>query len=328
MGPDKQPVAAFGSDTPSPRDSSAGKEALPAQEAGKVPVNGMSNTVRVTRDGNAPALPQESGSVPACMPYQHSLSTHSEDTHRMKCLHTISAAAASSHLQHHRQQAGATHHSPLIAHRSSLIAHRSSLIAHRSSLIAHRSSLIAHRSSLIAHRSSTASALSVTDGYALSLLLPCNCSRTCSNLPLMLQFEILRDTSCWNAVGPPHSVGRVPDSKLWLARPAPSIKFSKAAKPLLPQDGGSVPDRLVSSSVRVVRTGKAVGLAQLAGTVPVTKPGVHCTWKSCWAFSDAIVGCNHVHACLHMSFFPTQFWLRSVLLLFCMAKAWQSADST
>ena len=50
---------------PSCRDCSDGKEALPAQAAGRDPVSSVSSSRRASRDAKAPGLPQAAGTEPA-----------------------------------------------------------------------------------------------------------------------------------------------------------------------------------------------------------------------------------------------------------------------
>ena len=63
--PDRQLM----SERPVPRANvfNAGKEPLSAQEAGSVPVRGMSKRLKPVREGKAAASPQLDGSEPACM---------------------------------------------------------------------------------------------------------------------------------------------------------------------------------------------------------------------------------------------------------------------
>ena len=85
----------------------------------------------------------------------------------------------------------------------------------------------------------------------------------------MVQFAMLRATRFWNAEGSPHSGGRVPDRRLLPEMPAPICRYCKAGKEPFPQEGGSVPDRLVSSKVRRDTFGNAPGLPHDVGKVPV-----------------------------------------------------------
>ena len=86
----------------------------------------------------------------------------------------------------------------------------------------------------------------------------------------MVQFAMLRATRFWNAEGSPHSGGRVPDRRLLPEMPAPICRYCKAGKEAFPQEGGKVPERLVSSRVRRDKFGNAPGLPHDVGKVPVT----------------------------------------------------------
>ncbi len=80
----------------------------------------------------------------------------------------------------------------------------------------------------------------------------------------MLQFVNIRVERCWNAVGAPHSGGRVLDSLL-----GPSCKYVRDGKEALPQDAGSVPPKGKFLRTRMERAGKAPASPHSDGRLPV-----------------------------------------------------------
>ncbi len=86
----------------------------------------------------------------------------------------------------------------------------------------------------------------------------------------MLRLVILNDVSIGNAAGLLHAIGKVPANGATPdERRGPRAKESKTGKePLLPQDGGKVPDKLDRSKVRLVSAAKDPGSAQDSGNVP------------------------------------------------------------
>ncbi len=91
--------------------------------------------------------------------------------------------------------------------------------------------------------------------------------------PVMLRLVMLSDVNIGNAAGLLHSAGKGPANGL---RPGessgPSDKESNTGKEALhPQEGGSVPDKLDRSKVRLVRLAKAPGSDHDAGNVPARK---------------------------------------------------------
>ncbi len=102
----------------------------------------------------------------------------------------------------------------------------------------------------------------------------------------MLQFAMRRVASRGNAIELPHSSGRVPDKRLTPETLGSSCKTSKAGKPLLPQDGGSVPDRLDVSRISAISKGNEPVLPHDAGIVPVTMQCFkHFGWTTCMLFN-------------------------------------------
>lgn len=88
---------------------------------------------------------------------------------------------------------------------------------------------------------------------------------------MILRLVMLSEVSIGNAEGLLHSAGKEPANGL---RPGensgPSDKESKTGnEPLVPQEGGRVPDKLDKSKVRLVRLAKAPGSDHDAGNVPV-----------------------------------------------------------
>lgn len=85
----------------------------------------------------------------------------------------------------------------------------------------------------------------------------------------MLQLDKLKDVKYWNAVGLPHSAGRVPDRGLLSATPEPIVRSSREGNEvLLPHEEGKVPVKLVISKLRSVKLGKEPGDPQDSGIVP------------------------------------------------------------
>ena len=93
----------------------------------------------------------------------------------------------------------------------------------------------------------------------------------CRGSPVMLRLVMLSEVSIGNAAGLLHSGGKGPANRLKPGESSgPSDKESNTGnKPLPPQEGGQVPDKLDKSKVRLVRLAKAPGSDHDAGNVPV-----------------------------------------------------------
>ena len=88
--------------------------------------------------------------------------------------------------------------------------------------------------------------------------------------PRMVQFNTLSERSLGKALDLPHSSGKVPDNKLFIATPEPISKLVRDGSAVSsPQEAGRVPVKLVMCNTRTAKAGQVPGLPHVVGILPV-----------------------------------------------------------
>lgn len=89
------------------------------------------------------------------------------------------------------------------------------------------------------------------------------------HIPWMVQFTTFSKLSLEKALDLPHSFGKVPDKKFFIATPEPISRCIRDGSAVLsPQEAGRVPVKLVMCSIRIVNAGQVPGLPHAVGILP------------------------------------------------------------